>query len=262
MQKYRASALNRATLLLGASATALLFTTPALAKADQQPAPPPTDQTPPARNPQSAAQTPPKTQVPSSGGDAAVTSDQRNIVVTGTRIRQPEFTSPDPVARIDPVIAKESGKLDTADMLQSSPIAAGSNSDHVGAFVQLRNERWPWRRDDRLARTGSKPHLGPSEWPPSWPRRNPRWCLVFRPQRPSAVDRRASRHPEDRRFVDLRFGCRCRSRQPHHENRFQWPGDRWLRECADQEGRRSIQRQRALGKIQRPRPHHGRSRLL
>ncbi len=126
MQKYRASALNRATLLLGASATALLITTPALAKAAQQPAPPPTDQTPPARNPQSAAQTPPKTQVPSSGGDAALTSDQRNIVVTGTRIRQPEFTSPDPVARIDPVIAKESGKLDTADMLQSSPIAAGS----------------------------------------------------------------------------------------------------------------------------------------
>ena len=135
MQKYRARALNRATLLLGASATALLFNTPALAGTAQQPVPPPANQTtpppnqravPPTDDQQQTAQTPPKTQVPSSGGDAAVTSDQRNIVVTGTRIRQPEFTSPDPVARIDPVIAKESGKLDTADMLQSSPIAAGS----------------------------------------------------------------------------------------------------------------------------------------
>src|SRR5439155_4593224 len=38
----------------------------------------------------------------------------------------PEFTSPDPVTRIDPTIAKRSGQLDTAEMLQSSPIAAGS----------------------------------------------------------------------------------------------------------------------------------------
>ena len=59
-------------------------------------------------------------------GDTAVTTNDKSIVVTGSRIRQPEFTSPDPVSRIDPVLAKQSGQLDTADMLQSSPIAAGS----------------------------------------------------------------------------------------------------------------------------------------
>ena len=48
------------------------------------------------------------------------------VTVTGSRIRQPEFTSPDPVARINPETAKREGKFDTADMLQSSPIAAGS----------------------------------------------------------------------------------------------------------------------------------------
>ncbi len=49
------------------------------------------------------------------------------IVVTGSRIRQSaEFTSPDPVATIDPALAAREGKLDTASMLQSSPIAAGS----------------------------------------------------------------------------------------------------------------------------------------
>jgi iron complex outermembrane receptor protein len=53
-------------------------------------------------------------------------SSQATITVTGSRIRQPEFTSPDPVTRIDPATAMREGKFDTADMLQSSPIAAGS----------------------------------------------------------------------------------------------------------------------------------------
>ena len=132
MQMNRASALNRATLLLGASATALLFASPAFAKVANQPAPPPADQTtppanqqavPPTADAQQAAQTPPQTQLPAGGGDSAVTASPNSIVVTGTRIRQPEFTSPDPVATINPTIAKASGQLDTAEMLQSSPIA-------------------------------------------------------------------------------------------------------------------------------------------
>ncbi|MBR0551714.1 TonB-dependent receptor domain-containing protein [Stakelama marina] len=55
-------------------------------------------------------------------------SDQGNaLVVTGTRIRATTaFNSPDPVSIIDPEIAMKEGKLDTASMLQSSPIAAGS----------------------------------------------------------------------------------------------------------------------------------------
>ena len=49
------------------------------------------------------------------------------IVVTGSRIRQSaEFTSPDPVATIDPALSQKEGKFDTASMLQSSPVAAGS----------------------------------------------------------------------------------------------------------------------------------------
>lgn len=52
--------------------------------------------------------------------------DGETIVVTGSRIRQPEFSSPDPVSLIDPVTAIRAGKLDTSEMLQSSSIAAGS----------------------------------------------------------------------------------------------------------------------------------------
>ena len=53
--------------------------------------------------------------------------EAETIVVTGSRIRgRPEFTSPDPVALIDPAVARREGKFDTAQTLQSSPIAAGS----------------------------------------------------------------------------------------------------------------------------------------
>ena len=51
----------------------------------------------------------------------------QTITVTGSRIRQSaEFTSPDPVTTIDPALSQKEGKFDTASMLQSSPIAAGS----------------------------------------------------------------------------------------------------------------------------------------
>jgi iron complex outermembrane receptor protein len=117
--------LYRSSLLVGISLASLVAAAPALGQTAPT-SPPPADQpTPPTNDQQQAAQDAPKT-VPTSGGDAAVTEDKSSIVVTGTRIRQPEFTSPDPVALIDPVVARQSGKLDTADMLQSSPIAAGS----------------------------------------------------------------------------------------------------------------------------------------
>ena len=58
---------------------------------------------------------------------ATAKTDDTTIVVTGTRIRgRPEFTSPDPVTTIDPATSQRAGKNDTAEMLQSSPIAAGS----------------------------------------------------------------------------------------------------------------------------------------
>jgi len=117
---------DRAALLFGISLGTLLAATPALAQTASPPAQAPAGQpTPPTSAQQKAAQNAPAT-VPTTGGDTAVTENQNNIVITGTRIRQPEFTSPDPVARIDPQIAQQAGKLDTSDMLQSSPIASGS----------------------------------------------------------------------------------------------------------------------------------------
>jgi iron complex outermembrane receptor protein len=116
----------RASLLVGASASALLIASPALAQAASEPQPtaPPAEQVPPTDDQAQADQTAPVAEV--SGGDTAVTQSQGSIVITGSRIRQPEFTSPDPVSRIDPEIAQRQGKLAIAETLQSSPIAAGS----------------------------------------------------------------------------------------------------------------------------------------
>ena len=125
MQNSRLGLASRSALLVGISIGTLLAATPALAQTTPPPVPPADQPTPPTNDQQQAAQNAPAT-VPTSGGSTAVTENQNNIVITGTRIRQPEFTSPDPVSRIDPQIAQQAGKLDTADMLQSSPIASGS----------------------------------------------------------------------------------------------------------------------------------------
>lgn len=57
-------------------------------------------------------------------GKAPETANE--IVITGSRIRRNEFTSSDPVTIIDPQIARRMGVNDTASMIQSSTIAAGS----------------------------------------------------------------------------------------------------------------------------------------
>lgn len=49
-----------------------------------------------------------------------------NIVVTGSRIRRNEFTSAAPVQIIDPTIGELQGQFDTATLIQSSSVAAGS----------------------------------------------------------------------------------------------------------------------------------------
>ncbi|HSR00008.1 MAG TPA: TonB-dependent receptor [Sphingomicrobium sp.] len=125
MQHRRWSDLNRSALLVGISMGSLLAATPALAQAAPPPANGPSSQAP-SDEQKPASQVPPQTSVRSSGASTAATDSGQTIVVTGSRIRQPEFSSPDPVSRIDPQVAKESGKLDLADTLQSSPIAAGS----------------------------------------------------------------------------------------------------------------------------------------
>jgi iron complex outermembrane receptor protein len=103
----------RGRLMLGVSLGALLIANPALAQVVPDPTVPPEE----------AVQDEQGELVPEAETTEA---DDPTIVVTGTRIRQPEFTSPDPVARIDPQLARREGKHDTASMLQSSPIAAGS----------------------------------------------------------------------------------------------------------------------------------------
>src|SRR5437764_15462394 len=90
----------RGYLLVGTSLGALLAATPLRAQSTDQTAQPSSGQTATqTSNPQKEA-TQQDAQQPPANGDTAVTSSQRSIVITGSRIRQPEFTSPDPVARI------------------------------------------------------------------------------------------------------------------------------------------------------------------
>jgi iron complex outermembrane receptor protein len=53
-------------------------------------------------------------------------ANEGNIVVTGSRLRRDERTSVDPLTVIDPNVENREGKLDTAEILQTSPIARGS----------------------------------------------------------------------------------------------------------------------------------------
>ncbi|MDQ3479273.1 MAG: TonB-dependent receptor plug domain-containing protein, partial [Pseudomonadota bacterium] len=53
-------------------------------------------------------------------------ADSGTIVVTGSRIRRTPFTTPDPVTIINPELEQKGGRNDTAEILQTSPVAAGS----------------------------------------------------------------------------------------------------------------------------------------
>ena len=63
--------------------------------------------------------------IPSEATPAA-TQSQGTIVVTGSRLRKSEFTSPDPIQIINPELGLQEGKIETIDLINSSPIAAGS----------------------------------------------------------------------------------------------------------------------------------------
>lgn len=80
------------------------------------------EQVDPLANQGNAATVP--TEVPASA-EGTQASDQ-TIVVTGSRLRRDERNSPDPVTIIDPSLESREGKFDTAEVLQSSPLAAGS----------------------------------------------------------------------------------------------------------------------------------------
>ena len=59
---------------------------------------------------------------------AEVAQEQgKTIVVTGSRIRRPnEFSSPDPIQIINPELGRQEGKIETVELINSSPIASGS----------------------------------------------------------------------------------------------------------------------------------------
>ena len=59
--------------------------------------------------------------------EAADTAGEEVIFVTGSRIRRNEFTAPAPLTVVDPEIAARQGLNSTANMVQGSPIAAGSD---------------------------------------------------------------------------------------------------------------------------------------
>jgi len=61
--------------------------------------------------------------------ESGVVADDEDgmIVVTGSRIPRTEATSASPLQIIDPVIARRAGLNDTAEIIQDSPIASGSN---------------------------------------------------------------------------------------------------------------------------------------
>jgi iron complex outermembrane receptor protein len=66
---------------------------------------------------------------PTSGGVASAQSTAAGdtaIVVTGSRLHRDERSSPDPVSVIDPNVQNREGRLNTAEILQTSTLAQGS----------------------------------------------------------------------------------------------------------------------------------------
>ena len=58
--------------------------------------------------------------------EATQAESNETIVVTGSRLRRDERNSPDPVTIIDPALSAKEGLFQTAEALQTSPLAAGS----------------------------------------------------------------------------------------------------------------------------------------
>jgi iron complex outermembrane receptor protein len=66
----------------------------------------------------------PATQAP--GETAERQAETQSIVVTGSRIRRSAFNTPDPLTVIDPELEQRGGRNDVGEIIQSSPVAAGS----------------------------------------------------------------------------------------------------------------------------------------
>ncbi len=64
--------------------------------------------------------------IATTGALATPADEGTAIVVTGSRIRRSVFTSPDPITVINPELEQKGGRNDTAEILQTNPVAAGS----------------------------------------------------------------------------------------------------------------------------------------
>jgi len=101
-------------------ALAATFAPGAALAQDTAPAPEAAEQTDPNANAGDDA-----TAATQQAAEGTQTSDE-TIVVTGSRLRRDERNSPDPVTIIDPSLENREGKLGLNEVLQSSPLAAGS----------------------------------------------------------------------------------------------------------------------------------------
>jgi iron complex outermembrane receptor protein len=121
MPKFKAS--PRQWLLAGTILTSLALGLPAMAQ-DTPPAPATTTEK------TDAAQTAP--------AQASTATDSQEVVVTGSRIRKNEFTSPSPVQVITSEKSSLSGMVSATEVLQGSSIAAGAgqiNNTFTGYVV-------------------------------------------------------------------------------------------------------------------------------
>lgn len=64
--------------------------------------------------------------VPDAAEDESDREERDTVVVTGSRIRRDEFSSAAPVQVLDPELSELQGQFDTASLIQSSSVAAGS----------------------------------------------------------------------------------------------------------------------------------------
>ena len=136
------------------------------------------------------------------------------ILVTGSRIRRDEFSSASPITVITSETSALAGLLNTADILQTSTVAAGQQIDNsfsgfvtdggTGSAVHL-----PARsRRTTHARAGKRQALGSL--------RRTRHHQLRRPDSRAELRGRPLRDPEGRRVLDLRRRRHCRGGQRHH----------------------------------------------
>jgi iron complex outermembrane recepter protein len=78
--------------------------------------------------PVAAQDAPASEEVQTIAEEESTTSETSNaIVVTGSRIRRDEFSSTSPISIIDPELGQKQGQNSVAELIQASPIAAGSS---------------------------------------------------------------------------------------------------------------------------------------